>query len=182
MEKIFRLQKTSAWIFLVMTVLMFIQSLVFMSDFKDLFGLMMRINEDVAYFHDTLMQGYNQRIFISSVLGLLVLLVFLFLQAFSRVPDRFALAVITLCLVALTGFSVYEIIMTGNLERIYFSLDFSNVAMEGGVEYVVRTRTFTLSYILNTLYVAVNVLTVSIMYISHFKFISYRKGADYAEA
>ena len=182
MERIFRLQRLVAMLFLVMTIAVFVFSLFFMTDFKDLFGLMMKLNEDVAYFHDTVLQGYNQQIFLAAVAGLVVLLVFFLLQAFSRVPDVFALVIMTVCCIALASFSVYAIVSTAELESVYLSLDYSHVAMEGGFDYVVRTRTFTASFVINGLYVAVCAAMAAIMNISHFTFVRKCKGAVYAEA
>ena len=163
-----------------MTIAVFIFSLFFMTDFKDLFGLLMKMNEDVANFHDNIMQGYNQQIFLAAVGGLVVLLLFFFLQAFSRVPDVFALAVITAACVALCAFSAYAIASTVRLETIYLGLDFSHVAMEGGVEYVVRTRTFSASMILNGLYIVCCIAVIVVMNISHFFFVRKYDGAAYA--
>ena len=177
------MQKLFVTIFLVMTIVMFAFSLFFMTDFKDLFGLRMKLNEEIAYFHDTVMQGYNQQIFIAALGGMMTLLLFFFLQAFSRVPDGFALTVITVLCLALTAFSFYAIVKTGELSSMYTALDFSHVAMEGGTDYIVRTRTFAVSIVLNVMYIISCISVPVIMFVSHFTFMnSSSKGVGYAEA
>ncbi len=169
-------------IFLIMTIVMFAFSLLFMTDFKDLFGLRMKLNEDVAYFHDVVLQGYNRLIFLAALGGLVTLLLFFFLQAFSRVPDIFALVIIELLCIALVVFSIYAIARTIGLEEIYIALDFSHVAMEGGADYIVRTRTFAASVVLNVLYIISCVSVSIVMFVSHFMFVGKLKEAEYAEA
>ena len=63
MQKIFKTQKITAGIYLVMAVVVFIFTLVFMTEYKDLFGLKLKQNSQISFFHDSVLQTFNRQIF-----------------------------------------------------------------------------------------------------------------------
>ena len=52
MQKQLQLQKTMMTLYIIIAVVAFSYSLCFMTAYKDLFGLMLKQNSNIAYFHD----------------------------------------------------------------------------------------------------------------------------------
>ncbi len=161
-------QKGFYYAFLVMEVVMFLYALVFMTDFSDLFSLMMAANAPIAEFHDVLMQNFNQMAFVCAIFGILVFVFSKFLQVNSLVPDVFALVIMTVCALALIGFSCYAIVELQTLQGIYLGLDFSSFYLEGGSsEYVYEVRTFTAGFALYVAQIAVVAAYLVSLFVSH---------------
>lgn len=93
MYKIFKAQKVMAGIYTVTAVAVFIFALTFMTEYKDLFGLKLKQNSQISFFHDSVLQTFNRQIFVFALVGILVILCSFLLEVFSKVPDRFALMV-----------------------------------------------------------------------------------------
>lgn len=171
METTFRLQKTCAVLFTASCVALLVLSLGFMTDFKDLFGLQLRANQPVAYLHDVVLQGYNRALFHLAVASFLAVVLSFVFEAFSRVPDRTALVVLDFVLAVLV---VRALLLVGDLagiEPAYLAADYGKVRLEGGFDYVVRTRTFTVSYVVEGVFAALGTAYGVLLAASHVRFV-----------
>ena len=63
MKKIFSTQKITAKIYTVIAVLVFLYTLVFMTEYKNLFGLKLEQNSQISFFHDSILQTFNRHLF-----------------------------------------------------------------------------------------------------------------------
>lgn len=174
MQKNFKNQKLAACLYTVIAVLVFLYTLCFMTEYKDLFGLKLKQNNQVSFFHDSVLQMFNKQIFVFALLGIiLILLTFLF-QVFSRVPDKFALVIIELILLICCIGSIYAIINIQAIEVFYAGLDFQYLQLEGMSDYVPRFTTFRIGlgiYIANIISCVTYGISIGI---SHFKFLKMR--------
>lgn len=171
MERTFRLQRICAVLFLVMSIALFVLSLGFMTDFKDLFGLQLKANKPVAYLHDVLLQGYNRSLFHLAVCALLVAVLSFVFETNRKVPDMIALVMMDVLLAVLFVRTVMLIATLAGLEPVYLSTDYSKVRLEGGFDYVLRTRTFLLGYLVESLFALVSLSFGATLAISHALFV-----------
>lgn len=154
-------------LFIVSSLVVFFLSLYFMTDFKDLFGLRLKVNKDVAFFHDVLMQDFNRLVFWFALGSLVVVFIAFCLEVNRFVPDLFAVVVMVSLLGTCAALALYSVLQMPRLESIYRSLDFSNVDVEGAVDYQVRTTTFTIMALCNAVHAAICVVFSSMLVASH---------------
>lgn len=176
MQKMFKTQRFSAGLYTVAAVVVFVYTLCFMTEYKDLFGLKLKQNSQISFFHDSVLQMFNKQIFAFALLGVLVILISFLLEIFSKVPDKFALVIIELALLACCAASVYALNNIQAIEAFYTGLDFSNLRLEGVSDYVPRFTTFragTGIYAANLVCCAFYGITIGI---SHFRFLSFRRA------
>ncbi len=147
MEKVYRFQRICFICFIVFALALFVYALWFMTDFKDLFGLELRINKPVADFHDVVLQKLNQRMFWFALFVVVCILIQGTLELRGKVPDLFATSVFAIVLLVAAGCCVYFLVVLAPISRTYQALDFSNVVMEGAVEYHPSGRAFILGKI-----------------------------------
>ncbi len=171
MERTFRLQKMGAVLFLVMSILLFVLALGFMTDFKDLFGLQLKPNKPVAFLHDVLLQGYNRKLFHLAVSAILVAILSFLFESSSKVPDLVALVAMDVLLAILFIWTVVLVVSLASIEPIYLGADYSKVSLEGGFEYLLRTRTFAISYVVESLFALVSLFFGAVLALSHFRFV-----------
>lgn len=176
MERTFRLQRIIAVCFLVMCVVLFVLSLGFMTDFKDLFGLQLKPNKPVAYLHDVLLQGYNRSLFHLAVCALLVAVVSIVLETNRKVPDLSALLVMDTLLVVLVIWSVMQVLSLAGIEPVYLATDYSKVRLEGGFDYVLNTRTFAISYVVEILFALHCLAFGTLLTLAHVRFLKEEAG------
>lgn len=161
MEKKLKLQKTMVMIYIIMAVVAFTYSLCFMTAYEDLFGLMLKANARIAYFHDVFMHGFNQTMFWFTLFGAVSIAWFYIFGCRQYVPDTVALVIISVSLLIISGWCIYALIEIPRLEATYLSLDFSNLALEGVTsDYVVRTKTFTYGMVIFAANLIVNITTI----------------------
>lgn len=174
MQRIFKNQINIAKIYLVMSVVTFVFSLCFMTEYKELFGLKLKQNSQVSFFHDSVLQTYNRQIFVLAIIGIIVLIFSFALEIFTKVPDRFALVVMGIGLLACIAGSVYAFTNIFAIETFYRGLDFQYIHMEGLETYEMKFATFRigLGIYLTEILVCVGYLAALIM--SHVKFV--KKG------
>lgn len=176
MERTFRLQRICAVLFLVMSIALFVLSLGFMTDFKDLFGLQLKANKPVAYLHDVLLQGYNRSLFHLAVCALVVVVLSFTFEANRKVPDMIALVMMDALLAILFVRAVMLVATLAGLEPVYLSADYSKVRLEGGFDYVLRTRTFRLGYLVESLFALVCLVFGATLSVSHALFVRGEAG------
>lgn len=174
MEKVFRLQRLFTVLYAVAAILVFVFALFFLTDFKDLFGLELKINQDIAYFHDVVLQGFNQRLFVFALCLVAGIALCYMLEIRSKVPDLFALAIMCAFLIAASVFCIVLMGSLGAMRSTYWALDYSMVAMEGAIEYIPNDRTFLMGSILMPVSALLFLGFAAVLIVSHIK---YRKGA-----
>ena len=121
MRKLFKGQRILSVLYILASIGMFLFALAFMTEYSDLFGLKLPQNQEIAMFHDVILQTFNRQIFAWSLVGVIGIALIVFLEILSCVPDRFALVVMLLliwrsqldheftsnfCLLSGIGFSV----------------------------------------------------------------------------
>ena len=148
MQRIFKTQKITAGIYTVMAVAVFLFTLVFMTEYKDLFGLKLKQNSQISFFHDSVLQTFNRQIFLLALIGILIVVFSFFLETFSKVPDRFALAVMEILLVVCCAGSVYALTNIQAVEAFYKTLDFQYLNLEGLMDYKPRFTTFQIGLVI----------------------------------
>lgn len=142
MQKIFNTQKITAKIYTVVAVLVFLYTLVFMTEYKDLFGLKLEQNSQISFFHDSILQTFNRQIFVLALFGIVIVVFSFLLESFQKVPDRFALIVIEAALIASCIGAVYALVNLQAVSQFYRGLDFQYLYLEGMEEYEMRFSTF----------------------------------------
>ena len=175
MQKIFKTQRLTAGLYTVTAVIVFLYSLCFMTEYKDLFGLKLKQNSQISFFHDSVLQMFNKQLFALAIFGVMIILVSFLLEIFSKIPDRFALIIICLSLVVCCAGSVYAISNIQAIENFYRTLDFQYLHLEGLIDYEHRFGTFragTGIYIFHMIGCVVYAVTIAI---SHFKFLKMKK-------
>jgi hypothetical protein len=174
MEKFFKFQKIMLILFIIISAAMFCASLYFMTDFKDLFGLKLKFNQPIAVFHDDLMQGFNQQFFWFTLFAMLVVFLAFCLEIPHAVPDRFALIVMGVCLLAVIGFTVYALVRLPHLVQVYNGLDFSKLDLEGAVDYQPRNIAFWILMALSAIHIGVSLLLLAALSLSHRSFVKHK--------
>ena len=100
MRKLFKGQRILSVLYILASIGMFLFALAFMTEYSDLFGLKLPQNQEIAMFHDVILQTFNRQIFAWSLVGVIGIALIVFLEILSCVPDRFALVVMLLLMVA----------------------------------------------------------------------------------
>lgn len=142
MQKIFKTQRVTAMIYTVMSIVVFLYTLMFMTEYKDLFGLKLKQNSQVSFFHDSILQTFNRQIFTLALFAVIVIALSFFLEIFSKVPDWFALVVLEACLIGCCAGAVYAITNIQAVEAFYKSLDMQYLYLEGLENYQLKFTTF----------------------------------------
>lgn len=171
MQTIFRIQKALFVAFIAATCVVFAYALSFMTDYAQLFGLMLKPNAGVASFHDESMQHFNQFIFIFSLAGVCTIALGEILQLRKCVPDVFAVAVMCAVLAALAGCSVYVLTALPRLENLALTLDYSKLMLEGITAFEPDVRIFRAGMPVYVIYAAVDLMLAAVAVISHCAFV-----------
>lgn len=175
MQKLFKTQRLTAGLYTLTAVIVFLYTLCFMTEYKDLFGLKLKQNSQISFFHDSVLQMFNKQIFALAIFGILVILFSFLLEIFSKVPDKFALLVIGLSLRVCCAGSVYAISNIQAVESFYRSLDFQYLRLEGMADYEHRFGTLRIGtgiYVLNVICCVIYGVTIVR---SYFKFLKMEK-------
>jgi signal transduction histidine kinase len=168
MEKKLQIQKTMMILYIISAVIAFTYSLSFMTAYKDLFGLMLKDNANIAYFHDVFMQGFNQTMFWFTLFGVASIAFFFIFGTRIYAPDLFAVLFISVSLLIVCGFCIYAFIELPSLKQTYLSLDFSKMYLEGSVDYKVKTGTFIVGIVVFAFDLIIALLTVGSQFLSFF--------------
>lgn len=178
MEKLFKTQRLTAGLYTMIAVIVFLYTLCFMTQYKDLFGLKLKQNSQISFFHDSVLQMFNKQIFALAIFGILVILFSFLLETFNKVPDKFALLVISLSLLACCVGSVYAISNLQAIESFYRSLDFQYLHLEGLANYEHRFGTFRIGIGIYGLNVICSVIYGIAIGRSHFKCLKLEKNGS----
>jgi MFS superfamily sulfate permease-like transporter len=175
MRNVFRIQKITALIFTAVSIAVFVFSLSFMTEYKDLFGLKLKQNKPVSFFHDSVLQVFNRQIFVLALFGILIILFSFLLETYRRVPDRFALIVIITMLLLNCAGAVYAITNMQEIENYFGTLDFQYLELEGLNGYKPDFTTFRIGIPVYAVQIAASVSYGAAMAVSHITFIKEQK-------
>ncbi len=178
MKGLFKGQRILSVCYIVLAIGTFLYSLIFMTEYSDLFGLILRQNQEITKFHDVILQTFNRQIFTWALVAAVGIFVLICLQIPARVPDRFALVVMVGLLAALTFGAINAL---GNISAItvyYQNLDFSYLYLEivgDAEEYVPKLTTFHIGTVLYIVQIVFNCLFGAVLAASHFRFVHLKK-------
>lgn len=171
MKRLFAAQKCASILYIVMTLVVFVYALAFMTQYSDLVGLKMAQNKLIANFYDVGLQLFNRQIFAWALLAVAGIALIFFLEIRTRVPDLFATVVMTLCMAGCCYGAYFGIANLLALSAYYAQLDFSYLALEGGAaDYQPKFATFQIG---TGIYIAQIVICVgfaAILIASHVKY------------
>lgn len=170
MQTTLKLQRIAAKLYIVITILVFTFTLCFMTEYKDLFGLKLKQNAQISFFHDAILQTFNRQIFTFAILGILVILFSFLLEIYSKVPDKFALIVIELSLLACCACSIYALMNIPAIETFYKGLDFQYLKLEGLNNYESHFTTFRIGVGIYVVNIISCVFYGGALGLSHFKY------------
>lgn len=142
MQKCLKTQRLAAWLHAGIAVAVFLYALCFMTEYKDLFGLKLKQNAQISFFHDSILQVFNKQIFAFAVFGVLVLLLSFLLETFRKIPDKFALIIMELSLIACCLCCAYALFNLQAIENYYAGLDFQYLRLESAGDYKPHFTTF----------------------------------------
>ena len=170
MQKYFKTQKLAAGIYTGTVILVFIYTLCFMTEYKDLFGLKLTQNDQISFFHDYILQIFNKQIFAFAVFGVLVILLSFLLEIFGKIPDKFALIIMGLSLLICCACSVYALFNLQAIESYYAGLDFQYLRLESAGDYKPHFATFRIGLGIYMTYILCCAFYIVAIGRSHFKF------------
>lgn len=146
MAKLLKRQKLFMNLFTVVAATVFVYALGFMTQYRELFGFKLKQNKGVADFYEITLQGFNKYIFIVSLIGMLMIFIAYCLEINSKVPDKFALIIMSVMLIGYAAALVFAVIQLVTMTGEYQSVDFSFVAFEGLENAKVKLETFYIGY------------------------------------
>lgn len=143
MKRLFTAQKCACILYIVMTLVVFVYALAFMTQYSDLVGLKLAQNRKIANFYEVGLQTFNRQAFALALLAVVGIVLLFFLEVRTRVPDRFALVVMIVCMAVCCYGACVGIANLRDLAAYYGRLDFSSLVLEGGAaDYRPRFTTF----------------------------------------
>lgn len=155
MKKIFRGQQILAALYILASLGVFLFALAFMTDYSDLFGLKLPQNQEIAQFHDVILQTFNRQIFAWALVGVAGIALIVFLEIGTRVPDRFALVVMVVLAAACCAGACNAVMNLQAIAAYYQGLDFQYLYLEGMENYQLQFTTFRVGTALYSLYILV---------------------------
>ena len=179
MKRLFTAQKCASILYIVMTLVVFVYTLAFMTQYSDLVGLKMAQNKLIANFYDVGLQAFNRQMFAWALLAVAGIALIFFLEIRTRVPDLFALVVMTLCMGACCYGAYFAITNLQALSAYYAKLDFSYLVLEGGAaDYQLKFATFQIGTGIYIAQLVVCVCFAAILIASHVKYKKRSKGGQ----
>lgn len=85
MRKLFKGQRILSVLYILASIGMFLFALAFMTEYSDLFGLKLPQNQEIAMFHDVILQTFNRQIFAWSLVGVIGIALIVFFWRFCLV-------------------------------------------------------------------------------------------------
>lgn len=175
MKKLFRGQGVLSILYVILALTAVLYSLAFMTEYCDLFGLMLPQNEAISKFYDVILQVFNRQILAWALFSVFGAVMILLLQIHNRVPDRFALVVMVIILLV----GIYGAFTTlTNLSAIsayYQGLDFEYLFLEGIEDYQVKLTTFNIGALIYVCQLVTNSAFAIDLIASHLCFVKGRK-------
>lgn len=177
MKRLFTAQKCVSILYIVMTLVVFVYALAFMTQYSDLVGLKMAQNRLIANFYSEGLQTFNRQMFAWALLAVAGVALIFFLEIRTRVPDRFAVALMTLCMAGCCYGAYVGITNLLALSAYYGKLDFSFLVLEGGAaDYRPQFATFRIGMGVYIGQLVVCVCFAAILIASHVTYKKLEKG------
>lgn len=176
MKKLYQGQRVMSVVYTIMAVVVFLYSLVFMTEYNDLFGLKLPQNQDVARFYEGILQSFNRQILVWVIVGVIGILVMVMLEIRTKVPDRFSAVVMVVYMAACCYGSVDGIRNILAIQAYYQGLDFQYLPLEGVLDYQLKLGTFQVGMGIYPVYILVCVAFATVLVLSHIKYKKLEKG------
>lgn len=178
MKKIFWAQRVAAILFILMAVVMLVYALAFMTSYENLFGLILPANQNVALFHDRILQAFNKGILIWAIVGVAGVACAFMMETLTKVPDRFALILMAIVLGACVYGAIYALQNLPAIVSFYKTMDISSLYLEGIQDYTLKFTTFYTGMGLYAAQLVVCVLYLASLIVSHITFVKLRKRGE----
>lgn len=178
MKQIFRAQRAAAILFILVAVVVLVYALAFMTDYENLFGLMLPANESVVTFHDRILQTFNKGILIWAIVGMVGVVCAFMMETLTKVPDRFALVFMAIVLGACAYGTIYALQNLPAIVSFYKTMDISSLYLEGIQDYTLKLTTFYIGIGLYAVQLVVCVLYLASLIVSHVTFVRLRKRGE----
>lgn len=178
MKKVFRAQRAAAILFILMAVVILVYALAFMTDYENLFGLMLPANESVGVFHDRILQTFNKGILVWAIVGMAGVACAFMMETLTKVPDRFALIFMAAVLGACAYGTIYALQNLPAIMSFYRTMDTSSLYLEGIQDYTLKFTAFYTGIGLYAAQLAVCVLFLASLIVSHITFVKLRKRGE----
>ena len=178
MKKVFMTQRVAAILFILMSAVIFVYALAFMTDYENLFGLILPANQNVALFHDRILQSFNQGILVWAIVGMAGVACTFIMETLTKVPDRFALIFMAVMLGACVYGSIYALQNLPAIMSYYRTMDISSIHLEGIQDYTLKFTTFYIGIGLYAAQLVVCVLYLAGLAASHITFVKLRKRGE----
>ena len=180
MKKVFRAQVVAAILFILIAAVIFIYALAFMTDYENLFGLMLPANESVVVFHDRILQTFNKGILVWAIVGMAGVACTFIMETLTKVPDRFALIFMAVMLGACVYGSIYALQNLPAIMSYYRTMDISSIHLEGIQDYTLKFTTFYIGIGLYAAQLVICALYLASLIVSHTTFVKLRKRGEVA--
>lgn len=168
MKRLFAAQRRASVFYIAVTLVVLVYALAFMTQYSDLVGLRLEQNRQIANFYTVGLQTFNRHIFAWALLAVAGIVLVFFLELRTRVPDRFALVVMTVCLAGCCYGAYFAVTNLLSLQAYYGRLDFQYLALEGGAaDYRPKFATFRVGLAVYAAQIAVCVSYAVILIASH---------------
>ena len=147
LEKSFKFQKVMFVIYILVIVISFIFALSFMTQYANLFGLQLVLNQSIIDFHNN-MQNFNKMYIYLLIISLVSIIFMFLLETHHRVADRFALIVMGVFVGIFIGTTLYALINMTSLMNDYQNCNFDYIALEASElgDYQRQFETFYIGY------------------------------------
>ena len=166
MKKIFRGQVILSAVYTVTAIVVFLYTLVFMTEYNDLFGLKMPQNKQIAQFYEVILQGFNRQLLVWAIVGIIR----------TAVPDRFAAAVMTVYMGCCCFGAVNAIRNILAIWAYYKGLDFQYLYADGITGYELKFTTFQVGIGIYSVQIIVCVAFAAVLLLSHIRYKKLQKG------
>lgn len=176
MKKIFRGQVILSAVYTVTAIVVFLYTLVFMTEYNDLFGLKMPQNKQIAQFYEVILQGFNRQILVWAIVGIIGILMIVLLEIRTAVPDRFAAAVMTVYMGCCCFGAVNAIRNILAVWAYYKGLDFQYLYADGITGYELKFTTFQVGIGIYSVQIIVCVAFAAVLLLSHIRYKKLQKG------
>lgn len=176
MKNIFRGQVVLSVVYTVMAIVVFLYTLVFMTEYNDLFGLKMPQNKQIAQFYEVILQEFNRQILVWAIVGVIGILMIVLLEIRTAVPDRFAAGVMTVYMGSCCFGAVNAIRNILAIWAYYKGLDFQYLYADGIAEYELKFTTFQVGIAVYSVQIVVCAAFAAVLLLSYIRYKKLQKG------
>ncbi len=177
LRKSFKFQKVMFYIYMIFLIACFIFAISFMTQYSNLFGLELPMNDGVTAFHSS-MQKFDRNIIFFSLASIVSIIFMFALEVHKKVVDKFAFVIMSLLILWELFICVYGIINMANLMTSYKGVDFQYLYLEDPAleNYQLKFETFYIGYIIYILTIISSVLFLISIVLSHILYLKQNKN------